>query len=110
LLDSLLQEIFVKTMHVPLDPHLHTDECNEIISQLQKCHDEMSLFRQFFGACNQLDWAMRACTKKERLQATDENRRLSKERVKRIGRKVGEMDGKDWRDIIKEKEKEFESE
>ena len=43
-------------MHVPLDEHLHTEECNEIIRALKKCHEEHSMARQFFGVCNQLDW------------------------------------------------------
>ena len=33
-------------MHVPLDEHLHTEECNLIIRQLKKCHEEHSMFRQ----------------------------------------------------------------
>ena len=43
-------------MHVPLDEHLHTEECNEIIRALKSCHAEHSMARQFFGVCNQLDW------------------------------------------------------
>ena len=30
-------------MHVPLDEHLHTEECNVIIRQLKQCHDEASM-------------------------------------------------------------------
>ena len=30
-------------MHVPLDEHLHTEECNLIIRQLKKCHEETSM-------------------------------------------------------------------
>jgi hypothetical protein len=45
-------------MHVPLDEHLHTEECNVIIRQLKRCHEENSMFKQFFGQCNQLDWSV----------------------------------------------------
>ena len=97
-------------MHVPLDEHLHTDECNVIIKMLQNCHSENSLFRQFFGVCNQLDMDMRVCTKKERLAATSENLALSREKHKRIAKKVGEYDGKNWRDILKDKEEKIKQE
>ena len=30
-------------MHVPLDEHLHSEECNLIIRQLKRCHEETSL-------------------------------------------------------------------
>jgi hypothetical protein len=31
---------FFPAMHVPLNPHLHSDKCNEIIFDLMKCHQE----------------------------------------------------------------------
>jgi len=93
-------------MHVPLDEHLHTPECNEIIRELQRCHAEYSMARQFFGVCNQLDWAMRACTKKERLERTADNLEKAKKRNEEISSKVARMEGKNWREILKEKKEE----
>eukprot|EP00088_Acartia_fossae_P030532 TRINITY_DN31517_c0_g1_i1.p1 TRINITY_DN31517_c0_g1~~TRINITY_DN31517_c0_g1_i1.p1 ORF type:complete len:101 (+),score=22.22 TRINITY_DN31517_c0_g1_i1:63-365(+) len=97
-------------MHVPLDEHLHTDECNKIIKELQRCHDQMSLFRQFFGACNQLDFEMRKCTKKERLAARDANKEDALDRQKKMADTAKKYKGKDWRDILKEKEEELKKE
>ena len=50
-------------MHTPLAPQLHTDECNKLIAELLKCHEENNIAKQWFGACNTQDWAMRRCMK-----------------------------------------------
>ncbi|KAG7169033.1 Abitram-like [Homarus americanus] len=51
-------------MHPDLSPHLHTDECNALISKLQNCHKENKLLK-FVGICNEIDTAVWKCLKAE---------------------------------------------
>ena len=60
-------------------------------------------FKQFFGECNKLDWAMRDCTKKERLQKVAENRESSKTKNAAVQKRMGELKTDDWRSNLKEK-------
>ena len=46
-------------MHTPLNPHLHTTDCNAIIENLMKCYEENNKVKQLFGACDDLYIAMR---------------------------------------------------
>ena len=46
---------------------------------------------------------MRACTKKERLQKTDENRAASKKRVEEVQKRMANLKSDDWRENMREK-------
>jgi len=59
-------------MHGDLSSHLHSKECNDLISELQKCHQEQ-FFGKWVGACNQIDVKVRRCLKNERLERQTKN-------------------------------------
>ena len=50
-----------------------------------------------------MDWAMRDCTKKERLEKVSENLQSSKKRNADIQKKMGDLKSNDWRTNLKEK-------
>ena len=91
-------------MHTPLDPHLHTDECNKIIVELGQCYVDNNKFWQLFGPCDKLHTAMRKCLKNERLERTRLHLEASKKRNEEIREKIAKMnkEGKDWRDHARE--------
>lgn len=64
-------------MHPDLSSHLHSPECNELISQLKECH-VTNKFQKFLGACSDIDRTLQRCLKKER----EEFRKKNSERGK----------------------------
>uniref|UniRef100_T1J2A2 COX assembly mitochondrial protein n=1 Tax=Strigamia maritima TaxID=126957 RepID=T1J2A2_STRMM len=51
-------------MHPDLSPHLHTEECNNLIRELQQCHEQKK-FTKFLGACNEANSKLLRCLKNE---------------------------------------------
>ena len=95
-------------MHTPLDAHLHTPECNEIIRKLQECHAQNGKWTQFvFGVCEDLDTQMRKCTRQERMNRTKENQEIANARNENIRAKLQKQkaEGKNWRDVLEERQK-----
>ena len=93
-------------MHTPLDPHLHTAKCNEIIKKLIECQQKHGKWRQFlFHDCDDIDYQMRMCTKQERIDRTKQNVDAARVRNEKVKEKLRQQkaDGKSWRDALDEK-------
>ncbi|KAG5863383.1 hypothetical protein JTB14_017018 [Gonioctena quinquepunctata] len=70
-------------MHTDLSPHLHTQQCNELIKLLQDCHRDHA-FRKFFGICNSIDRQMTKCIRGERVAKRARNLEKSRETKNKV--------------------------
>ena len=69
-------------MHPSLAPHLHSEECQRIIRDLSKCHEQHPL-RKFLGACNPLKRALNECLKRETVHRRRENYEAAQKKRKK---------------------------
>lgn len=74
-------------MHPSLAPHLHGEECKEIIKQLHKCHED-NKYKKFFGTCNNVRRALDKCLQKEYNLKRTINKQKSIENEKRVAEKI----------------------
>ncbi|RZB39632.1 Cmc1 domain containing protein [Asbolus verrucosus] len=70
-------------MHTDLSPHLHGEQCNDLIKILRDCHAEHP-FGKFIGFCNGADSAMTRCLKEERLKRRQRNYEKSMETKRKL--------------------------
>ena len=77
-------------MHPPLSSNLHTPKCQEIIKQLEDCHNHFH-WKKFFGACNDLKRALDKCLTEEYLDRKKTNQEIAKAKKRR------------WKEICEEK-------
>lgn len=51
-------------MHPDLSPHLHSPECNALIRELHKCHEDHPM-KKYLGKCSEIDSKLWRCLVKE---------------------------------------------
>ncbi|OQV20702.1 hypothetical protein BV898_05285 [Hypsibius exemplaris] len=70
-------------MHSDMSPHLHTKECNEIVSRLIQCRLDHP-YGKFMGFCNNIDFEMTKCFRKEKEDKRTLNRINAEKKMSRI--------------------------
>lgn len=74
-------------MHTDLSEHLHNEDCNILIQELEYCHKTFT-FRKYLGHCNQICVLMEKCLKKERQERSRRNREAALIRQKKWYRTI----------------------
>ena len=60
------------SMHPPLHPHLHTEDCRRVIEALTRCHADHP-WKKFVGACNDLKRELNRCLQREYIERRQKN-------------------------------------
>ncbi|ENN77702.1 hypothetical protein YQE_05774, partial [Dendroctonus ponderosae] len=75
-------------MHTDLSAHLHTDKCNQLITDWRQCRSDHMVL-QLVGYCNSNYSEMLSCLKEERIAKRTESLKMSSEWKSRVNKMKG---------------------
>uniref|UniRef100_A0A1A9W5G4 COX assembly mitochondrial protein n=1 Tax=Glossina brevipalpis TaxID=37001 RepID=A0A1A9W5G4_9MUSC len=77
------------TMRIDINSNLDIPNCNQMINDLKKCHEE-NKFMKFFGVCNTFSLAVAKCLQEEHIARSAANRAKSRQRQEDLKRKASQ--------------------